>query len=96
MSRIEDDVQTSFLNDLLGDREIVWIFLVNGIKLTGYLEAFDQYVVSLQSPTGTQAVFKSAISTVCRPHTTPNKTTDERSSTVRIERPARRHVAISR
>lgn len=93
MSPIEDDIQTSFLNALRSDREVVWIFLVNGIKLTGYLVAYDKYVVSLESPTGTQAVFKSAISTICRPHTMPNKTTKERSPAVRGERPARRHIA---
>jgi host factor-I protein len=39
------------------------MFLVNGIKLQGQVESFDQYVVLLKS-TVTQMVYKHAISTV--------------------------------
>jgi host factor-I protein len=38
-------------------------FLVNGIKLQGQIESFDQYVVLLKN-TVTQMVYKHAISTV--------------------------------
>ena len=39
------------------------MFLVNGIKLQGHIESFDQYVVMLRS-TNIQLVYKHAISTV--------------------------------
>ena len=39
------------------------IYLVNGIKLQGHIESFDQYVVLLRN-TVTQMVYKHAISTV--------------------------------
>ena len=39
------------------------IYLVNGIKLQGQVESFDQYVVLLKN-TVTQMVYKHAISTV--------------------------------
>ena len=39
------------------------IYLVNGIKLQGQIESFDQYVVLLKN-TVTQMVYKHAISTV--------------------------------
>ncbi|MFM8511649.1 MAG: RNA chaperone Hfq, partial [Betaproteobacteria bacterium] len=39
------------------------IYLVNGIKLQGHIESFDQYVVLLRN-TVTQIVYKYAISTV--------------------------------
>ena len=39
------------------------IYLVNGIKLQGNIESFDQYVVLLRN-TVTQMVYKHAISTV--------------------------------
>ena len=39
------------------------IYLVNGIKLQGQIESFDQYVVLLRN-TVTQMVYKHAISTV--------------------------------
>jgi RNA chaperone Hfq len=41
----------------------VSIYLVNGIKLQGQIESFDQYVVLLRN-TVTQMVYKHAISTV--------------------------------
>ena len=41
----------------------VSIYLVNGIKLQGQVESFDQYVVLLRN-TVTQMVYKHAISTV--------------------------------
>ena len=39
------------------------MFLVNGIKLQGQIEAFDQFVVLLKN-NATQAVYKHAISTI--------------------------------
>ena len=39
------------------------IYLVNGIKLQGQIESFDQYVVLLRN-TVTQMVYKHAISTI--------------------------------
>ena len=39
------------------------MFLVNGIKLQGHIESFDQYVVMLRSTT-VQTVYKHAISTI--------------------------------
>ena len=41
----------------------VSIYLVNGIKLQGQIESFDQYVVLLKNSV-TQMVYKHAISTV--------------------------------
>ena len=51
----------------------VSIYLVNGIKLQGQIESFDQYVVLLRN-TVTQMVYKHAISTVVptRPVSIPN------------------------
>ena len=39
------------------------IYLVNGIKLQGNIDSFDQYVVLLRN-TVTQMVYKHAISTI--------------------------------
>ncbi|BCZ81780.1 hypothetical protein PTKU64_54550 [Paraburkholderia terrae] len=57
-------VQDDFLQTLIRDRTAVNVFLVNGIKLSGQLTAFDQYVVLLDAGAGAQLVFKHAISTV--------------------------------
>ena len=56
-------LQDPFLNILRKDRIPVSIYLVNGIKLQGQIESFDQYVVLLRN-TVTQMVYKHAISTI--------------------------------
>jgi host factor-I protein len=56
-------LQDPFLNALRRERVPVSIYLVNGIKLQGQIESFDQYVVLLRN-TVTQMVYKHAISTV--------------------------------
>jgi host factor-I protein len=56
-------LQDPFLNALRKERIPVSIFLVNGIKLQGQIESFDQYVVLLKN-TVSQMVYKHAISTV--------------------------------
>ena len=56
-------LQDPFLNALRKEHVPVSIYLVNGIKLQGNIESFDQYVVLLRN-TVTQMVYKHAISTV--------------------------------
>jgi host factor-I protein len=56
-------LQDPFLNALRKEHVPVSIYLVNGIKLQGQIESFDQYVVLLRN-TVTQMVYKHAISTV--------------------------------
>ena len=56
-------LQDPFLNALRKEHIPVSIYLVNGIKLQGHIESFDQYVVLLRN-TVTQMVYKHAISTV--------------------------------
>ena len=56
-------LQDPFLNDLRRSRTPVNMYLVNGIKLQGKIEAFDQYVVVLRNNVQ-QMVYKHAISTI--------------------------------
>jgi host factor-I protein len=56
-------LQDPFLNTLRKERVPVSIFLVNGIKLQGQIESFDQFVVLLKNSVS-QMVYKHAISTV--------------------------------
>ncbi|MCC5856990.1 MAG: RNA chaperone Hfq [Ectothiorhodospiraceae bacterium] len=56
-------LQEPFLNALRKERIPVSIYLVNGIKLQGQIESFDQFVVLLKN-TVSQMVYKHAISTV--------------------------------
>lgn len=56
-------LQDPFLNALRRDRIPVAIYLVNGIKLQGHVESFDQFVVLLKNNVS-QMVYKHAISTI--------------------------------
>ena len=57
-------LQDPFLNALRREHVPVSIYLVNGIKLQGQVESFDQYVVLLRNTAVTQMVYKHAISTI--------------------------------
>ena len=56
-------LQEPFLNTLRKERVPVSIYLVNGIKLQGQIESFDQFVVLMKN-TVSQMVYKHAISTI--------------------------------
>ena len=56
-------LQDSFLNTLRRERVPVSVYLVNGIKLQGEIDSFDQYVVMLRNSVN-QMIYKHAISTV--------------------------------
>jgi host factor-I protein len=56
-------LQDPFLNTLRKERVPVSIYLVNGIKLQGQIDSFDQFVVLLKNSVS-QMVYKHAISTV--------------------------------
>ncbi len=56
-------LQDPFLNALRKERILVSIYLVNGIKLQGQIESFDQFVVLLKNQVN-QMVYKHAISTI--------------------------------
>jgi host factor-I protein len=56
-------LQDPFLNILRKEKVPVSIYLVNGIKLQGQVDSFDQFVVLLKNSVN-QMVYKHAISTV--------------------------------
>ena len=56
-------LQDPFLNTLRKERVPVSIYLVNGIKLQGQIESFDQFVILLRNSVS-QMVYKHAVSTV--------------------------------
>lgn len=57
------NLQDPFLNALRKEHIPVSIYLVNGIKLQGKVDSFDQYVIMLKN-TISQMVYKHAISTI--------------------------------
>ena len=56
-------LQEPFLNALRKEKVPVSIYLVNGIKLQGQVDSFDQYVIILKN-TVNQMVYKHAVSTI--------------------------------
>ena len=56
-------LQDPFLNALRKERILVWIYLINGIKLQGEIDSFDAFVVLLRNSVS-QMIYKHAISTI--------------------------------
>ena len=56
-------LQDPFLNALRSENVPVSIYLVNGIKLQGQIDSFDQFVILLKNSVN-QMVYKHAISTI--------------------------------
>lgn len=89
-------LQDAFLSDLLKQQTDVTFFLVNGVRLTGKVAAFDRFVVLVQD-TVTQMVYKHAISTIV-PNVSQATASSEAQSGKRapeiVRRPRPRAVAI--
>lgn len=60
---IHHGFQDSFIETLKTDKVPVSVFLVNGIKLHGMIDGFDEQVVMLKNGI-TQMIYKHAISTI--------------------------------
>ncbi|GCD56332.1 RNA chaperone Hfq [Acetobacter pasteurianus] len=58
------NVQDAFLNQIRRSRAAVTVFLVNGVKLQGFITWFDDEVVLLRRDEQTRLIYKHAISTV--------------------------------
>ena len=56
-------LQETYLAELKAQGSEIVIFLINGTKLIGILQDFDQFVILLKS-SETQLVYKHAISTM--------------------------------
>ena len=101
MSNKGQMLQDPFLNTLRKEHVQVSIYLVNGIKLQGQIESFDQYVVLLKN-TVTQMVYKHAISTVvpsrpvAMPHQNHHESESGRSRLRRIRQTAGRAEVSAR
>ena len=63
MSESSQLLQNEFLNMLRKERVLVSVFLVNGIRLAGHIQSFDQYSIRLHSATP-QLVLKRVVATV--------------------------------
>ena len=81
-------LQNEFLNALRKERVPVSVFLVNGIRLAGHIQSFDQYSIRLQGTTP-QLVLKRVVATVV-----PEKGGRPKSGPEAPTRPPRRKVTL--
>src|ERR1700712_3547816 len=87
--------QSDVLNAARKERKRVAIFLVNGVRLVGHIESFDQYLVMLSSAAGIQAVYKNSISTIQEDTDKAVAPGAPRSSSATRDGDSKRPVAIS-
>jgi len=64
MADKSSNVQDVFLNHVRKNKTPVTVFLVNGVKLQGFISGFDNFCVLLKRDAHIQLVYKHAISTV--------------------------------
>jgi len=64
MANDKQNVQDVFLNHVRKAKTPVTVFLVNGVKLQGFISGFDNFCVLLRRDGHIQLVYKHAISTV--------------------------------
>lgn len=64
MAEKGQNVQDVFLNHVRKNKAAVTVFLVNGVKLQGFISGFDNFCVLLRRDAHVQLVYKHAISTV--------------------------------
>lgn len=64
MTDKNQNVQDVFLNAIRKQKVAVTVFLVNGVKLQGFVTWFDNFSVLLKRDTHIQLIYKHAISTI--------------------------------
>lgn len=60
-----NDVQDSFLAVLRREGKPVFVYLLTGKRLTGYIKRFDRYCLVVESHGLEHLVFKHAVASVC-------------------------------
>ncbi len=65
------NVQDAFLNYVRRNKIQVTMFLMNGVKIIGFVSCFDQSTILIKRDNYVQLVFKHAISTIS-PHSVVN------------------------
>lgn len=68
MTKIQINLQDSFLNQVRKESIPVTIYLVNGFQLKGMIQGFDNFTIILDSNGKQQLIYKHAVSTI-----TPSK-----------------------
>jgi len=64
MTDKNQNVQDVFLNAIRKQKVAVTVFLVNGVKLQGYVTWFDNFSILLKRDAHIQLIYKHAVSTI--------------------------------
>ncbi|HEY3367953.1 MAG TPA: RNA chaperone Hfq [Symbiobacteriaceae bacterium] len=64
MTRVQVNLQDSFLNHVRKENIPVTVYLVNGYQLKGQIKGFDNFTVILENDGRQQLVYKHALSTI--------------------------------
>lgn len=64
MTKLQINLQDSFLNQVRKDNVPVTIYLINGFQLKGIVKGFDNFIVILEFEGKQQMIYKHAISTI--------------------------------
>ena len=81
MSSKPQSIQDQFLNRIRIKKVPVRIYLMNGVKLEGLIDSFDQYAISLKSSLP-QMIYKHAISTIMPTKNISNASSNEKTQEV--------------
>lgn len=57
------NIQDTFLNQIRKENILVTVYLMNGFQLRGFVKAFDNFTIVIDSEGKQQLVYKHAIST---------------------------------
>ena len=74
MANEKQNVQDVFLNYVRKNKTPITIFLVNGVKLQGFISGFDNFCVLLRRDGHVQLVYKHAIASIAPVSPFPDKT----------------------
>lgn len=64
MSEKVNNLQDAFLNHVRRNKIPITVFLINGVKLQGIINFFDNFCILLRRDPNVQLVYKHAVSTI--------------------------------
>ena len=64
MSEKVNNLQDAFLNHVRRNKIPITVFLINGVKLQGIINFFDNFCILLRRDSNVQLVYKHAVSTI--------------------------------
>ena len=64
MSEKVNNLQDAFLNHVRRNKIPITVFLINGVKLQGIINFFDNFCIFLRRDSNVQLVYKHAVSTI--------------------------------